>query len=265
MSIYSNLIIENIIMNLPRKLNCEVLSNLANKNLDWNINDVEQIIYDEEQKPEDPNEFLTFKHPARLLVVGKSNSGKSVMALNLIIKYLKYDTLTLIGPTIKLQKKYDLFVDLSELFPVKFRIYDGLKTFKLNNINKNKRNLIVLDDIQELKDVELLKLNTLYNKGRHYNCSTIYLGQTFFRIPIRSRSSASHFIFFANTSKKDMGRIHAELCNEMDKETFVKMFEEATDPITHSFLVIDDTTPHEHLRYRKNFKQLFAGPTIENK
>ena len=78
------------------------------------------------------------------------------------------------------------------------------RTIKLhiNKISKNKRNMILCDDLNELPDKELIKINDLFIRGRHHNCSIIYLSQYFYRIPIRSRGSANYFIFFKLNSEK---------------------------------------------------------------
>ena len=85
------------------------------------VEDVERVFHDQCQNDNLPqNAFLMPSYPFKMCITGKSNSGKSVLVLNMLMKHLTYDTITLIGDTIKYQNKYSVFQDMSELFPTKF-------------------------------------------------------------------------------------------------------------------------------------------------
>lgn len=247
-----------------KRLNTDDLFNMANScNFDWDISNVEEVICDKKNGEDDPNEFLTAKHPFRSIIIGRSGSGKTILTMNLLLKYLKYDCLYVVCSTIRLQPKYDLIVDLAELFPSKFRLFESMSTFHLKNVNKNKRNIVLLDDIQELDDSNLRKVNELYVKGRHHNISVIWNGQNYYKTPIRARGSANLFVFFKLNSSRELGRIHSEVCSDLSKEAFIKLFREATDEqegdenSKFGCLVIDSEQKENYLRYRRNFKQLY--------
>lgn len=241
------------------------LQNLANDcKYSWDISNVEEVIVDSKNKPDEvENELLTMVHPFRTIIIGRSGSGKTILTMNLLLKYLKYDCIYIICSTAYLQPKYDLIVDCANLFPSKFKIFESMDMFKLKKVNKNKRNLILLDDIQELDDRNMRKVNELYVRGRHHNCSVIWLGQNYFKCPIRARGSANMFVFFKINSTKELNRIHAEICSDLSKETFEKIFREATeeqesDPNSRfSCFVIDTEQTSDCMRYRRNFKQLY--------
>lgn len=230
----------------------------------WEINDIEGVMVDEKEKKEEEDDSihpLLPQHPFRMITVGRSGSGKTIMTLNLLVKYLKYDCLYLICTTANLQKKYDLICDLALTFPTKFKVIEDLKKFDLKQINKNKINLILCDDLNELPDNELLKINLLFCKGRHYNCSIIYLSQYFYRIGVRARGSASHFVFFAVNSEKDKRRIFRDIANDLSPDQFLKLFNEATEisdgADKFSCFVVDNTQSKLCMRFRRNFVSLF--------
>ena len=183
--------------------------------------------------------------------------------MNLLLKYLKYDCLYVVCSTIRLQPKYDMIVDLAELFPSKFRLFETMSSFHLKKVDKNKRNIVLLDDIQELDDTNLRKVNELFVKGRHHNISTIWLGQNYYKTPIRARGSANAFVFFKVNSSRELGRIHSEVCSDLSREAFEKLFREATEEndsdenSKFGCLVIDTEQKENFLRYRRNFKQLY--------
>ena len=247
-----------------KRLTTEDLDNMAKScKYDWYINNVEDVIIDKKNDADDPNEFLTVKHPFRMIVIGRSGSGKTILTMNLLLKYLKYDCLYVICSTVKLQPKYDLICDLAELFPSKFHVLTSLNSFDINKVNKNKRNIILLDDIQELDEANMKKVNNIYVRGRHHNISVIWLGQSYYKTPIRSRGSANIFVFFKVNSTKELRRIHGEVCSDLSTDAFTKLFREATeeqegDPNSKfGCLVIDTEQKQDCLRYRRNFKQLY--------
>lgn len=245
-----------------KRLTTEDLDNMAKScKYDYQITDVEKVIVDQEEKDEDEVPILLPKHPFRMIIVGRSGSGKTILTLNMLVKFLKYDCLYIICTTAKLQKKYDLFCDLAELFPSKFKIIDNLKNFSVNKVNKNKKNMILCDDLNELPDKELIKINDLFIRGRHHNCSIIYLSQYFYRIPVRSRGSANYFVFFKVNSEKDKARIFKDVASDLSSEQFLQLFNEATEESNgaepFSCFVVDTNEKNISLRFRKNFKQLF--------
>jgi len=247
-----------------KRLTSDDMQNMVNNTkYDWSIDDVENVIVDKEKDEEDINEFLTAKHPFRAVIIGRSGSGKTILTLNLLLKYLKYDCIYIICSTVHLQPKYDLICDLAELFPSKFKIFSSMAAFHLKNVCKTKRNLVLLDDIQELDNENMRRVNELYVKGRHSNISVIWLGQNYFKIPIRARGSANMFVFFKVNSSRELGRIHAEVCSDMSREAFEKLFRSATeeeegDPNSKfSCLVIDTEQKEDCMRYRKNFKMMY--------
>ena len=247
-----------------KRLNKDDLFNMANScKFDWDISNVEEVICDKKNGEDDLNEFLTAKHPFRSIIIGRSGSGKTILTMNLLLKYLKYDCLYVVCSTIRLQPKYDLIVDLAELFPSKFRLFESMSSFHLNKVDKRKRNIVLLDDIQELDDANMRRVNELFVKGRHSNISTIWLGQNYYKTPIRARGSANLFIFFKVNSSRELGRIHSEICSDLSKEAFIQLFKEATEEqegdenSKFGCLVIDTEQKQDCLRYRRNFKQLY--------
>ena len=247
-----------------KRLTTDDLSEMAQKcKYDWEINDIEKVMVDHKEKEEEDvhENPLIPVHPFRMIVVGRSGSGKTILTLNLLVKFLKYDCLYLICTTANLQTKYDLICDLANLFPSKFKVIEDLKKFDINKINKNKKNLILCDDLNELPDNELLKITLLFSKGRHYNCSIIYLSQYFYRVGVRARGSASHFVLFVVNSEKDKRRIFRDVANDLTPDQFLKLFNEATEVCDgadkFSCFVVDNTQSKLCLRFRKNFVNLF--------
>jgi len=224
------------------------------------IEDVERVFHEQCQNENLPqNSFMMPSYPFKMVIIGKSNSGKSVLVLNMLMKHLTYDTITLIGETIKYQNKYSIFQDMSELFPKKFILKDSVGQIKMTKYDKSLVNICLVDDAQESINSEVEKFNELYTKGRHNGVSPIFIAQDFFKVPIRSRSNATIFIFFKLNSVKSITRIWREVASDLERETFIKIFLDATQPASgekFGFLVIDTEADCIELKYRKGFNRM---------
>jgi hypothetical protein len=224
------------------------------------IEDVERVFHKTCQSDNHPsNSFLMPCYPFKMMIIGKSNSGKTVLALNMLMKYLTYDTITIIGSTVQYQAKYSIFKDMSELFPTKFMMKEGVGKIKMEKYNKLLTNIVMVDDAQEAINSEVEKFNALYTKGRHHNIHPIFIGQDYFKAPIRARSNTTLFVFFKLNSIKSITRIWREVASDLSKETFLKIFLDATQPESgekHGYLVIDTEASSMEMKYRKGFNRL---------
>ena len=134
-----------------------------------------------------------FKHPARLIVAGTSNSGKTFLVNSLIKKYHKNFThIFICGVTEHdLQNDNDiknkLYLSKDIIDPIK-----ELDDFEMKNANI----LFVVDDLQHQAVVSTIVAD-MYTKGRHNNISICMLQQNLFLKGKFARDislNASHFI-----------------------------------------------------------------------
>jgi GTPase SAR1 family protein len=224
------------------------------------IEDVERVFHEHTQSDMHPNNaWLMPEYPFKIIICGRSNSGKTVLMLNMLMKHLTYDTITLIGGTIQYQNKYSIFSDMSELFPTKFILKDSVGKIKMNKYDKTQTNVIVIDDSQEAINSEVEQFNSLFSKGRHHNINPVFICQDFFKAPIRARANTSLFILFKLTSVKSITRIWREVAADLEKDVFIRIFKEATQPESgerFSFLVVDTEADSIELKYRKGFNRL---------
>jgi hypothetical protein len=217
------------------------------------IIDVEKVFNKSTDKDRYPtNGFLMPEYPFKLVICGPSNCGKSVLVLNMIFKFLVYDTITIIGETVTQQAKYKIFSDLAELFPEKFKMMPTVGKLKMKKYNKDLTNIVLIDDCQECSKSDEKTFNELFTLGRHYNINSIFLSQDYYKTGIRCRANTTHFIFFKINSQKQINRIHKELAAELTKSEFLALFIDATQNDNEfSFLLIDTTAKSKEMRYRK--------------
>ena len=76
--------------------------------------------------------------------------------------------------------------------------------------------LIVLDDMtSELKNPQLLRLNTIINNRRHLRTSVFTLVQVYNSIPLSNRKTINYLIMYKLKNKKEIKPIYAEMITGM--------------------------------------------------
>ena len=211
----------------------------------------------------DQNNELMPQHPFRMLVVGGSGSGKTNMVLNLIMRELKYDRLYLYAKDLE-EPKYAFllkyFANLQSMLRNKKKIDDDEQIIysgseyediaPLDDLDKNKQNLIIFDDFITEKRHE--KIVEYFIRGRKKNCSLIYISQSYTDVPKKIRLQCDYFAIYGVKSGNELINLRKEHGLGMDKEQFKRYFAEATKG-KFNFALIDRRTGDDVLKFRKNF------------
>lgn len=212
--------------------------------------DVERVFYKTCQSDNHPsNHFSMPKYQFKIMIIGKSGTGKSVLALNMLMKYLSYDSTTIFQSTVYYQNKYSIFKDLSGLFSTNILMKESVL-----------KNIILVDDAQEAINSEVKKFNALYTKGRHHSIHPLWLGQNYLKAPIRARANTTVFIFVKLNSIKSTTRIWREVAIDLTKKVFFTVFLDSTQPESgekYGYFIIDTEADCIALKYKKEFNRLF--------
>ena len=231
-----------------------------------------------------------FPRNLRALVVGKSNSGKSTLLYNLLLKsWLDYENLIVFGKSLH-QNEYQVIKNgfehglskeqIANVFQNQEALLDiGVSPFqavqqytgpKENAITANfysdsklipdpseldpdTKNLLVLDDCFLGKQN---KAEAYYTRGRHSNCDTIFLSQNYFRLPRQTIRENCNFIMLFQQDTKNINHIHADHCSDIPLEEF-KDFCKQVWSTKHSFVTIDLTSNIDNGKYRKNLHTFY--------
>jgi hypothetical protein len=219
-------------------------------------------------------------HPFRLLMNGRSGSGKSMTLINLMDRPCFYgrtnknnkksgyfDLTFLFSPTAEggddLVEHLDLdanrIITDQDLFLPQLehilKVQKGI--IEKNGLLKSPKILLIFDDCQSaqkfISSSEFLKI---FIAGRHYNISTIACGQSWTKFPRAVRLQASNIILFPSSgSEVDL------LCDEFtppnkSKSDMRRLVAHATaDPF--NFLHINNQVPIKD-RYRKNLDTIIS-------
>ena len=231
--------------------------------------EVKPLPTDKTDLPQSPyaEKNIIAKFPSMTLVIGRSGSGKTTIVNYMLTQpnYLKdfFHEIYLFSPTAEIDdlakhlklKKENLVTD-----PTEEKLSDIIESQKnlvkkhgIKKVGKNKRVLIILDDIVSsvkfLKSPTMLKLATM---ARHYMISSFVSTQSYTKIPRAVRLQANGLILLP--SSQDEVKL---VCDDMApphcrKKYFLQLIEYATQN-KHEFLYVNNFDT-EH-KFRKGFKE----------
>ena len=205
--------------------------------------------------------------PYRILIEGRSGSGKTNALLNLINSQLDMDKIYLYAKD-SFEKKYqysihkhekvglDHFKDPRVFMEYSNDMQDVYKNIEDYNPGKKRKILIVFDDM--IADmINNKKLNPvvteLFIRGRKLNISIVFsITLSYFKVPKDAKLNSTDFFIMKIPNKRELPQIALNHSSDIDFKDFIKFYKKCTaEP--YSFLVNDTTLPSDDpLRFRKN-------------
>jgi hypothetical protein len=188
--------------------------------------------------------------PARIGIIGNSGSRKSSTLLNFLSK--ANDTFSHIYMCVKtpdeplyaflndkLQgKNITFFTKLSELPPPKDLKKHGENT------------LLVIDDMCNEKNQEVVSEYFIF--GRKLGITSVYISQSYFKIPKTTRLQFSHLMLLKLSSMRDLNMVMADYNLGLSKDEVKAIYKDATKT-AGDFLKIDVNTADNNKRYSRNW------------
>lgn len=199
--------------------------------------------------------FHGLKSIYRGLLIGPSGSGKTNTLLNLIHAYRgTYDKIILCS----VNTDEPLYNFLKERLGEDLEVFEGLnqlpelEDFKALYGPKSQI-LLIFDDLVLSDPKQMKKIENCYIRARKIcgGVATIFLSQSYFKIPKIIRSNANYCFVKKVTSKKDLKLILNEFNLKQDIKELVEIYEKTTKDIT-DFLLVDVDAPIDK-RLRHNF------------
>ena len=117
-------------------------------------------------------------------------------------------------------------------------------------VSKDEKNLLISDDCFLGPQS---KAEAFYTRGRQNNCQTIYISQSYFRLPRHSIRENANFIILFPQDAKNLHHIYADHCEgDMSLDEFKKFCRGVWTSAPHQFVAIDLTSDKLNGKYRKN-------------
>ena len=171
----------------------------------------------------------------RMLICGNSGSGKTNLLYHMLMKPLVYyDQIHLYAKNLEQQKYQDMmnsFDNISQTIGYDALVCSNDDIVPVENLmDDTAQKIVIFDDY--VCDKNQKPLIDYFIRGRHKNCSVIYLSQSFYGTPKDIRLNCSHFCVYEFPSSNERNLISREL--GVDKEQYIN----ATNK-PYSFLYVD--------------------------
>ena len=126
------------------------------------------------------------------------------------------------------------------------------KNIEEYNPNKERKTLIVFDDII----VDMLSNNPivteLFIRGRKLNISLVFITQSYFAVPRNNRLNSTHYFIMKIPNKRELQQIAFNHSSDIDLKNFMNLYKKCSAK-AFSFLVIDATPASDNLlHFKKN-------------
>jgi len=204
-------------------------------------------------------------HPAlpnsiRMIIIGPSGSGKTQLLLNLIMRWLKWDKLYLVAPSVDDQRCYEVLKDfnenaksLNEDSDVIDFITDIDEAPSVDDLDGRINNLVVYDDVMLDKQSNPARI---FSRGRHKNTDVIYVTQRYTQIPKVIRDNCNILVVFNGVDNHTLQNIYYTWCSgDMDMNKFKNFFSKA-QAAPFGFVTINLHDPRS--RYRNGLDTIFG-------
>ena len=195
-----------------------------------------------------------FSLPFRCCVAGQVNSGKSTIALNIILqrqaKSQKFDEIHIVHGCLG-TKEYDC------INPTSIRHQIPHYT----DFNHDKRILIVFDDVEftKINKADLRKVVELTRLGSHLGISSMFVNQLFTRIPKGVRDNCNVFVLYRPIDLDSLNLIGRRIGLNKDKVNYIY---DHLLPDFHDSLTVNYTKNAKY-KYAKNLYEEIPISTIQ--
>jgi len=197
--------------------------------------------------------------PFRMLIIGSSGAGKTNLLLNIIQNISAWNKIALVAKNTE-EPLYQYFIDQIQ------QVEEDSKTQILtvgnsiddipdvDSFSPENSNLLILDDLISEKESKLQNIRSIFIRGRKQNLSTVFLSQSYFKIPLMIRQNSDYIILKKIASIKDLIRISSEYSMDKSPEDITRLYKKvmAGADIT-KFFMIDLNASDPRWRYRANY------------
>lgn len=199
----------------------------------------------------------------RLVLAGSSGSGKSNVALALILEPegLEFEHLYLFSKTLS-QPKYQFLSTVMKQVPeIRFHAYSNLNFLKKGDEGEKGEiangSLVVFDDIGF--DEEAQKLSReIFTRGRHNRINVMLMVQSYGALQKHFLRDNTNVLLVFRTDTANLRLIHRDCASEIPFDVFCSIAEKAWNKGPYSFLCIDQTLPRNKGKYRIQFNEFFT-------
>ena len=213
-----------------------------------------------------PYPSFRFQHPATMMIVGPTQSGKSNFVEKLLQSALiKYPSRKATRIHVYYTQWQPLYDRLKESHGNRIAFSQGLPEVdeNLESIDSKVNNVWVLDDLMD-EAIQSPVISQLFTRGRHRNLSVILLLQNMFpkgKFNTNISRNALYKVLFRSPGDRKQIDIMAEQTFAKDRGNFMKAYAQETDK-PFGYIVLDNhpRTTNEHQVVANVFEECYTYP-----
>lgn len=190
-----------------------------------------------------------------ILIIGRRNSGKTQMTLELLTNDLnkQFDEVHMVAPNFLFDEKYKEYIKPSPNFHL-YKKYDPNKIeeiYESQAPDEDKKVLVVLDDVisQEKFKSHLMDdpLNRLVSNGRNRRISVLIVSQVYRGLPSSVRKQGDYLFLFNTKNKMELDSIYSEY-GQGKRAEFEKIFNDVTNEKFHIMKIDTNNDQITHIK-----------------
>ena len=189
------------------------------------------------------NNVFCLSHPKNASIIGKTNSGKSNIIMNLIAQNSIYEKIYIYTNDVddkyswlKNKFKNDVFIYINEI--------------NFDEIDKDKINLVIFDDLVFSNK----KISEFYCRSRKLNCSCVFIGHRYFKNIDRTLKNNIDYLIFTQLDKRELNMLYQNINLGISLKEFQDI---NTNLKKYEFILIHKYNEHKFMRIRKDLNQIY--------
>ena len=206
------------------------------------------------QKIPNPDFELHGLHlPFRGIIIAASGGGKTTLVMEILSRMPKTFDKVIITCRSSDEPLYQYLIESSDPETLEVFEYDrdGLPLID-HYKDRNTHKLIVYDDLISLNEKELEPVVDAFIRGRKFNCSLLFLTQSYYRCPRTIRLQANYLFLKKLSSTKELNMILSECSLGVNKEQLHQIYKMCTKS-PFDFLLISLSDCENKGKFKHNF------------
>lgn len=210
-----------------------------------------------------PNEeILKIKLPMRALVLGPSDSGKTIIAINMINAFGCWDRVVILTkkldePLFKWAIERMRAIEKEQGRSICLAIDKIADLPALDTFKEEQQTLFIVDDFVEDDPKSLLPLSEFWVRGRKNGVSSVFISQSFFSTPKIIRKNSNLVFIKKLGNAKDFNRIAQEYAlSDTAAQIAVRYNKVMKDSDCTDFFLIDKENKDSKLVFRDGYEPM---------
>ena len=206
---------------------------------------------------------IKIKTPMRMLIVGTSGSMKTNALMNIISNINNFTMIFIYAKEIN-EPLYANLIDIYQHIGRKFdrEIVTFSNSIKdvppIEQFDKREKNLVIFDDLVNETSKNLKNISDLFCMGRKRNISTIFISQSYFKVPMIIRQNVNYVMLKKISGKRDLNRILGTMGISENVSDILEMYRWVQKQNEADVFLIDGITNDLRLRFRINFDPIVS-------